>query len=89
MLIDLIAKFSGINAFLNAINGYKAYIGGAALLLAGGAQLLTEIVALNGASSWLAFVQHLSADPAIANIGLGLTALGLRHAISKQDAAAQ
>ena len=88
-IVNLIAKISGLSAILGRVDGFKTYIAGSALFLSGLVQLLNEILLLKDAAGWVAFAQHLSSDQAVIIMAQGLTALGLRHALAKQDASTQ
>lgn len=61
---------------LEAINGYKTYIGGAGLILTGLVGLVLHFVDAANAAA-------LPVDAALALISSGLAAIGLGHKINK------
>lgn len=99
-MIDLAIKWSGLGWIIEAIDGYKTYIGAVSQILTGVAgscvaivNLLGEFQATHGASSMMDFAKTLSHDPnaaalaiAWATISHGFTAIGQRHAQEKLEA---
>lgn len=85
----LINKLTGLGSLWEKADGAKTYIAGGASILTGAAGLLAEVAKLiadkNTLAVW-AFVKSLPTDQSWLLILGGLTAVGLRHAIQKQDA---
>ena len=87
-IVNLMAKFAGVGKILQKLSGGKTYVAGSASILSGLAGLLAEIAALlekQDASAWIEFGKRLPADPNWIAILAGLAAVGLRHAIQKQE----
>ena len=86
-LINIIGKWSGINAIWEKVDGYKTKISGVALLLSGIAALLLQVVALpHDLAAILAFIKALPTDSAWLTMLSGLGVLGLGHKAEKAAA---
>lgn len=83
-VVNLVGKLTGANAVLKKVNGYKAYLGGAAGLLTGLAGILTGVVDINTAAEALAFAKGLPSNPHWLTMIAGWTAIALRHAQGKK-----
>ena len=88
-IVNLVAKLSGLGFVFDKINGYKTYIGAVISILSGIVQLLEKVLALQGASDWLAFAKGLPQDPGLALVSVGLIGLGIRHKLDKGAALPQ
>jgi len=89
-VINLVVKFSGAGVIWEKLDGAKSYVGGAIGILAGAAGLLQEVLNIlnsHDAGAALAFVKGLPHDQNILAIAAGLVAVGIRHAIAKQEPA--
>lgn len=89
-LINLFAKFSGLGWIWDKVDGAKTYLAAAAAILSGLAGVINEVlVPLNAhnAAGLLNIVKALPSDPNWVMLVGGVAALGLRHALAKQDAA--
>lgn len=103
---DIIAfalRFSRVQALWDAFNGYKTYVGGAALMLLGAgkvligaAGLITQLQGCGSLAAAVEFARYLTASnlnvasisTGWASFAAGLAAVGLRHAQAKYAAAA-
>lgn len=99
-VIDLVVRFSGLGKLLEKVNGGKAYLGGAGLIISGAATALSglagiigALVPLANASDYLSFAkglpQNSSAGLLVAGLGMiskGLADIGNRHAVAKLEA---
>lgn len=88
-LLNLIARLAGIGSLWDKVASSKTYLAGTAGILTGVAGLLLKLLvvieAKDAAALW-ALVQSLPQDPNWLSILGGLGAVGLRHAIEKQEA---
>jgi len=96
-IVNIIGKYTGVNAILSKVNGAKTYIGGigkiltgSSAVLSGAACVLEKIGGISSASEVMKLIKGISHDPCsvavlagIAVVSSGLTSIGIRHAISK------
>ena len=86
----LLNKLTGLGSVWDKANGAKTYIGGSIGMLSGAAGLLGEVLKLisdrNALEVW-AWLKQLPSDQYVLTFAGGLAAVGLRHALAKQDAA--
>lgn len=96
-LIELALKLTGLGKLMEKVNGGKTYLGGAVTILSGAAAVLSnvacilnKVLAAEGAGDILEIAKALPDDPCLkallagaAAVGLGLSAIGLRHAVKK------
>ncbi len=79
-----------LNKLWDKLDGAKTYIGGSVLLLTSSAGLLAELLKLlndkNPMEAW-SFLKALPQDQVVLSFAAGLVAVGLRHAVAKQEAA--
>lgn len=100
MLTNLLAKLIGLQKLIDAIDGKKAYLGGACEMLGGAATIFAavsklglEVIACKSAADYAAFAHGLKSDPWVLALPMGWTAIshglgviGLRHAQAKAAA---
>ena len=92
MLINLLAKFTGLSWVWGKLDGQKTRIAGAAAILTGAGGLLLELLPLIAAKDFallLKFVQGLPSDQAWLMLVGGLATLGLGHKAEKAAEAAK
>ena len=98
-LVNLLLKVMGFGKAVEALDGEssKAYIGALGLILSGAATLLTglanvvgEVVPLQGGAEYIKFLSNLSHDAnaaivlaGVAAISKGVADIGNRHAVAK------
>jgi hypothetical protein len=86
MILNFVLKTAGAGKLLNALDGKKAYVGGAGLMLGGAAMILVDlapVLAQKNAAALLAFATSLPAHPGFQRLMEGLAVTGLRHAVAK------
>lgn len=97
LIVNAVAKLTGLAGIIKGAAKSKTYIGGGVLLATGGAKtllgvaaLLAAVAAVNDAAGLLALAQNAAQLPGLSEIragaqefALGLVAVGLRHAVAK------
>ncbi len=86
--MNYLLNLLGGNKLWQKLDGAKTYIGGGILLLSSSAGLLAEVLKLVNDKNPLeafAFVKGLPQDQFILSFAAGLVAVGLRHAVAKQE----
>lgn len=89
MLNKLITLFvpskikSGFSTAQLFLDGKKAYIAGAILILQALLTMIEQICALNGLSEFIGWLKELGNNGALEQFGIGLGMIGLRHATAK------
>ena len=100
LIVNLLAKVTGLAGLLKSASKSKAYIGGGVLLATGGAKtllgvasILAAVASVSDAAGLLALAQNAAQLPGLSEIragaqefALGLVAVGLRHAVAKASA---
>ena len=98
-MVNLIMRMLGLGSAVDALDGAtsKAYIGGvgmiltgAASVLGGAANIVSEVLPLHGAAAYFDFARGISHDPSLAVIAAGVALIskgvaeiGQRHATAK------
>lgn len=84
-ILKLLGRYLGLNKLLAAVDGKKAYLAGAGLILSGLGSLAAEIAAATqDSAALLALLSNLPSHPGTALILQGLGLVGLRHAQDKK-----
>ncbi len=85
-LINLFAKFSGLDWIWDKVDGAKTYLAAAAAILSGLAGVVNEVfppLTAHNAAGLLNIVKSLPSDPNWVMLVGGVATLGLRHAVQK------
>ena len=84
-ILKLLGRYLGLNKLLSLVDGKKAYIGGAGLVLVGLGMLAGEVaIAAQDSAALLELLSRLPQHPGTVKILEGLGVLGLRHALDKK-----
>ena len=88
-IVNIVAKYLGVNKALEWADGHKTYLAGAGLMLMGAAEILLDAVpaiATKNPAAIAAFAASVPSNPGTAKFLEGLAVTGLRHAFAKKAA---